>query len=311
MPSLELTPQILRIPLALASKFAVKDSDQWEELVCVGNLALVEYAPKWNPERGKQLDGYLYDCVWWRLLRATGRGGANRGVSHAQRWGRLASLDAAAEEDGIPLRDLIADPYEPPSPDDPEILERILGRLKPMERAALTLFHVQGLSHAAIATRLDVSLSWSKQLVCRALQKAKRLAAKVYMGRAHLLDNASRLQGKCGGGSPKQREAASRARRERAKAARAVGDIPASRCTYYLADVEEKTLTGPERSAHTLLAGVGIECGRVIRGAQAMRLYQERLGEASLPHLRLVRGSQARALCKGEGYRLASGRKTC
>lgn len=97
-PDRLLTDRLLRLPRVLAARYARgRDEDTIDELECVGNLALVEAARRYDPnnEAKASLETFAYSHVRHAIRRAIGVGGR---YTQEGRWRRLSiDSDVASE----------------------------------------------------------------------------------------------------------------------------------------------------------------------------------------------------------------------
>jgi RNA polymerase sigma-B factor len=73
--------------------------------------------------------------------------------------------------------------------EDRIVLERLMGRLRDLERRAIQLFFYQDLSQTEIARKLDISCNYSGHLIRSGLQKLRRLMQSEELLEAHLSAN--------------------------------------------------------------------------------------------------------------------------
>ncbi|MEM8710507.1 MAG: sigma-70 family RNA polymerase sigma factor [Planctomycetota bacterium] len=138
----------------------------------------------------------LAQSVCREALERLGRGDLEyRGEDALRRWlfgaadlkvkNRLRYYGAQKRGEGAAALDadvwLNAAKASDPSPsgaaalgEDREAFRRALENLDPRQQEAIELFHLQGLDHAEVARRLDITTSHSRTLVARALAKLAR-----------------------------------------------------------------------------------------------------------------------------------------
>jgi DNA-directed RNA polymerase specialized sigma24 family protein len=147
---IELTPRQLRIPLAVAARYARPGTNRYEELVSAGNLGLVEGLRSFDPARGA-LVPHLFARVRARVGVALGAASSKNGrpvFRHERRWGMFVSLDAPLEGPGggLSLAGTLEARAEPDLAEIREAVSWVLSRLSPSDRELFVRRHAEGAS---------------------------------------------------------------------------------------------------------------------------------------------------------------------
>lgn len=305
----ELTERHLQLPYALAAGFAPRGTNEYDELVSLGNEALVKAAHSYDPTKGVRPITHLYNCVRFQLISYSQRGrpaknrradGSERSVyRHDHRWAVMESLDVPAHNgDQVLTRAaLVPDPYGGVGDEleQDETIDRVLRALTPTERAAFTLRHAWGLTLRQIAPRLRVAAAATVRRLLRSAEvKARRAAAR--LGERRPVPPPGRPPAH----DEFIKDAARAGTRNYWRAQKALGKVPARRGIYYAVCDKNKTVLGPCRSLKALLELAGAAAVQT-RGRQGSsdRRAAESLAAVGL---RLVRGAEARRLAEYEGY---------
>jgi DNA-directed RNA polymerase specialized sigma subunit len=92
----EITERHLKIPYAVAARFATIGTYNFDEYVSVGNLALAKAAAVFDPSRVHasvcDFGAFAYQRVVWAVMGATGRDDCSDGRTE-RRWRDTLSLD--------------------------------------------------------------------------------------------------------------------------------------------------------------------------------------------------------------------------
>jgi RNA polymerase sigma factor (sigma-70 family) len=305
----ELTERHLQLPYALAAGFAPRGTNEYDELVSLGNEALVKAAHSYDPTKGVRPITHLYNCVRFQLISYSQRAwpaknrradGTERPVfRHEHRWAVLESLDVppARGDRELTLAMLVPDPYGGVGDEleQDEVIDRVLRTLTPTERAAFTLRHAWGLTLRQIAPRLRVAAAATVRRLLRSAEiKARRAAAR--LGERRPVPPPGRPPAH----DESIKDAARAGTRNYWRAQKALGKVPARRGIYYAACDESKMLLGPCRSLKALLrlAGAPTVQTRGRLGSSTRRAA----GSLAAVGLRLVYGGAARRLAEYEGY---------
>ena len=249
------TDRLLNIPRALAQKYARNDTGLFDDLLSVGNLALVEAAARFDPALGKAAT-YLYGHVDRTLRNHTNP----RRYSPESRWRKLTSLDAPRGE-GLEAIDFLADPRSV-APDAPPIIEEqyqeVMRRLRPRERVILHLRHVEELTLREIGERLGVCVERVRQLLLR-IHKRLRSGSLVHESRRGKPAPAGLIA------FARNRPAAKERKRLAASAEGCTAAALARRMTgevlawgRYLIDHDGRRLLGPYRTVEAALTSQGV-----------------------------------------------------
>lgn len=288
----ELTEKHLNIPYAVASIYKQKDTEEFEELVSVGFLALVEAAHKYDPkavEGPSHFGAFAYQRVQWKVIRESGV----QKYSSSGRWKRLARLEYVVSSNGMKVVDLLED-TKVESPDASletgDFIERALRRLCPIDRATFVLHATQETTVKEIAKHLKVSESAIYERLERSRRKL-RLYIKT-LGRFWRCGNA---EGRIPPHTERQRKFSADHCIQREKERRLMGYIPTRFTVWYFAEDDAKLLHGPEKGLTELYAMKGIPI-KVQRGRRKQDL-------PILDGLRPIRGNDARSLV-AKGYKL-------
>lgn len=307
----QLTERQMEIPYALAARITKPGSNYHDELVSLGNEALVKAAHSYDASRGIAPTTHLYNCVRFQLIEysqrarpyyATDRDGTRRRVYRREhRWASLQSLDEPAGRRGLQtVADLIEDPRRPCSElEQNELIEAALRTLTPTERAVFILRHAHELPLKYIASRLG----WSDhRIVTRHLEQA---AAKV---RRNVRRIGRRVFVPPPGTPPAHddriKELARQGFLRYVQARRALGRVPASRVLWYAVRHADRTLHGPHRRLRRLLRLAGAPD---VQTAGRLGSSQRRAAESlATVGMCLVSGPEGRRLAEYDGYTLVT-----
>lgn len=153
----ELTQREMNIPFAIASRYAKGETDHYEELVAVGNLALVKAACLFDEDRGVKFCTYAFLAVRRAIFAESGMAAARR---TAAQFGIAAtlSLDAPLVGGGT-LGESVCDYRSQTNLDceNSESVERALRCMSPHDRNLYVLRHRDGLSFREIGKRVGRS----------------------------------------------------------------------------------------------------------------------------------------------------------
>jgi RNA polymerase sigma factor (sigma-70 family) len=273
----ELTERMLNIPHALAKKRSRGNEQLYEELVSVGNEALMEAYHSFQPDKGASLTTHLFcrvDLAGRMHVDPTRRTSENR-------WRRLSAL---GEMDGN-----VTDSVEGGGDalEKREWLENTLRKLPPLQKAVYVLSVVEKLPAKEIGRRIGRCTKTVGELRKKAEKKIKYIVRRMgrsYAGHSPKNKNPPRNEN--------QRKASAQSARERAVANRALGNIPVAGECWYMVDDDKNTVTGPCRSIRQLFRLRGLEVPR----SQYLSRGKE-LG------VRFTKGREATALLR-KGYSL-------
>ena len=293
-----LTERILNLPRAIASGYAHPETNAFEELVSVGNLALVQAARYWRPDKGGSLSTLAFKAIHNRIRSSLDTSNRSR---HAARWNTAISLEQleesilkSADGDGGDCALAVDDRNSEEEYDNHELVEHLMVKLSPAQRACVWMRVRDGLCWYEIADRLQVSKPTAMLIFTKAILAMRKAGSR--LGRKVCRDRVFPIQ-HMAGGTPQQRSAASLYRRQRARADHASGKLPL-RCYYVVSD-QDKVVVGPFQRAMQAASWLGLK-RQTIHGRAARMIYHsfmERLG------LTLGRGGDANSKLRA-GYRL-------
>ncbi len=264
------------IPVAVASKKAGGKGDLFEELVSVGNLALVEAFHSFQPDRGATLTTHLFCRVELEIRKYL-----DPDNSHSEnRWKKLTYL---GEED-----QRTPDTYSSPMEDE-EWLQRTLKKLPALQRAVYILLTTTDLTMVEIGKRIGRSKTTVSSLKKKA--DARIVNIRRVMGRSYA---RCIPKNKTPPRNENQRRATAKAAHEQALSNRAVGKIPMGKECWYMVDDSVRSIFGPNRSILGLLRLKGLKTARYRHDASMV-----------VHGRRFVRAMEASALLR-EGYVLES-----
>lgn len=159
----QLDAALIRIPALVAGRYARPDTDRFDELRGVGNLALVLAARAYDPARSPDPAGFLDRCVS-RAVRlelglarssARGRDGSVRAVTRCHdRWRVMGSLDLLCEGGRRDFAGRDPEPWRRLELSD--LASRLLSVLTPQDRRVYVMRHAEGLSLPQMALRLGL-----------------------------------------------------------------------------------------------------------------------------------------------------------
>lgn len=270
-----LTPRVLKIPAAVARKYAVRAREQGldsDDLESAANLAfataLTSFDAAEHPAGEGGLPSWLLNAVEWKVRNLIWP--PRKDVRERLRRDRTVSLDApsqASSDSGNDHLDLLG-VLVCPDGGSPESLvdahdeaASVLARLGPIQAAVVRLVCQDGLSHREAGERLLVSGSRIEQILSGARRKAVRSAqvrdahrAAGYRpsGAAVLADPARRA----GALHQKRRANYYRAREQMVRARRALGVLRLD--GWYLIDRAARTAWGDWPRMAEALAAVGV-----------------------------------------------------
>lgn len=159
-----LTKEHLRISPVVATRYTHSSTELFEELVSVGNLALINGLESYKLGRGNKLESWLFQCVIWDIhahIYPDTRHG------HEARWrSRLTLMD----QEGLgKVRSHEPDPQE--YIEDSEFVEWAMSLLTEEELSLFTKYHVEGKTLRELSPELDVSWERVRQRIVKIRQK--------------------------------------------------------------------------------------------------------------------------------------------
>ncbi|WP_259635396.1 sigma-70 family RNA polymerase sigma factor [Stieleria sedimenti] len=162
----------LRLVVSLAKKYASPLSDHFDELVCVGNAALVDAVDRFDFRRGFRFSTYSYTVIQRSLFDTHHRDQRFRAVSMSE---SLDSVDPIADD---------SDPSDLASLEASEFRKQLLGLMDElddrdkhivMSRLGFNRTN-KGLAFRAIAEGLGISTTRTAQLFHRSVEKMRASA---------------------------------------------------------------------------------------------------------------------------------------
>lgn len=162
----ELTPRLLRLPEAVASRFARRGTILFEEMAGNGTLALVVALRDYDPARGS-----LQTFAFWRVY-----GAVTNTLPRSLRRGKGARHSPVSEARGLPGRA----PAPHARADARDELDVIMAPLKPRERRILWMCCAEGYDRVEVGRLLSkpVSREAVRQALNKAMKKARQEAGR-------------------------------------------------------------------------------------------------------------------------------------
>ncbi len=164
--AIELTDRLMNIPHAVARRYARRGTNEYDELVGVGNLELVR-AARLGPRCGVTDGVYLYGAVKSRVRAASGRygTGCRYGGRYAprseERWMYVVRLGDRAE--------LLVDRSHPwRTVEDRDLVGHFLAMLPVADRAVFVLYRAGELLLREIGELLGFGVTRARHLLLRA-----------------------------------------------------------------------------------------------------------------------------------------------
>lgn len=295
-----LTPRVLSLPAAIASKYARPNTAHFDDLVSAGMYQLARSVQTFDPTRlGRtgepiKFSSYAFNAIRFRIKK------------HADRHerSRLRTVNLEDElADGWERKELLGKEDEGLAAEERrEILGHALRKLDPVDREMLLLWFVDGLRQKDIAERLArLGVTCRPSSIGARLRKALRAARLTASrigcnrGRGAFADPSKR-------GKPDPENAARAAaeyQRRAAQARRLAGKVPAFERLHYVADHQARTLAGPFENYSQVFASLGVPLPTRVRGPAGRRINEARVLELGKE---LLRGPAARSLAVQRSY---------
>jgi RNA polymerase sigma factor (sigma-70 family) len=187
---MEVTDGMLDIPRRVAKRYARPGSEFYEELVAVGNLALLGAVASYDEGKGCPLDAWLTTYVWQRVYRSSGlpgSGGNNAGrrvFTSAERNALMERLDEPFKgDDHRLLGDTLPSTRSDTLPPDEQAastdyVEWLLSPLTPTQRKALELRVLKGLTRHQAAAEMGMSDYAAHQRFLEAMAAVRPMAMR-------------------------------------------------------------------------------------------------------------------------------------
>lgn len=301
-----LTDVMLNIPYAVAAKYARGNEDLREELVGIGNLALVKALQKFDPTKNHDGEDGIRPFLYQRVDLYV-----KREITHPrlnfQKWKKLRFFsDLENEETGFKLEGVYTQGFS--DLENREFIEVALSRLDPIQQAIFRLYHGEGLTQDQIGQRLGISHTAVYSVLKRASRKVSDYV-RHHSGKAPYNDmEKARATLREMWDEDKWREhlkkmniGKTRYRKKLAIANMMSGNVPLWRTDcgaplWYLVDHSAKSVDGPFKSLASLCSFCGVETPNI----KDKTLLQKLPG--MLGGLQPVKGKEARVLIKEQNY---------
>lgn len=263
-----LTPRILRIPYAVAAKYAPKNTNKYDELTSYLNVEMIRLANSYDPTRGTKLSTFLFR---WLKVKAWDQG--NREIANKSWRERVSCFGDMKIGDRKYLTceptvngDLI-------HKENADLIERVLSKLDSVSRNIYVTHHVDGVTMEEIGSRIGLS----KDSVNRRMRKIQKKISVILRtlgrstvsykrsmnkARSHLKSLPDHVKSRT---EEKRRKAISEAVKGKLLSKNLMrGKVPAQiqtdsgrlKCRY-LVDDEERKVFGPYTSARKAVATEG------------------------------------------------------